>query len=295
MQGILRQSYADLELIIVDDYSTDNSWEIMSDLARQDHRIKVIRHERNLGASKSRNDGLRAAQGEFLGFCDSDDIWETEKLKVQMDILQKSPKCGVTYCDALFIDETGRPTGKRFSEEFPVPGTGSGHLFNQLVPRNFINMQTVLMRRACVEQSGYFDEGIKWVEDWWYWVKISRNHRFFYVAKPLASYRVHRKSTGVTQKRGYAVNRCKVYWRLLREEAGLPRHYRAKIFYNMAGDLCSLGKWRAGRRLFWAAAALAITDVRAFKTLWKALARTTFGARTMPIPPARGVVKVVET
>ncbi len=295
VQGILCQSYTDLELIIVDDCSSDDSWEIMCGLAQQDTRVKPIRHAQNGGASKSRNDGLRASKGEFLGFCDSDDIWKPEKLSIQMSILQRRPECDVTYCDALFIDEAGRPSGKRFSEEFPVPGTGCGDLFDQLVFRNFINMQTVLMRRACVEQSGYFDEGIKWVEDWWYWLKVSRNHNYFYSAEPLAKYRVHGKSTGVTQRRGYAENRCKVYWRLLREDAGLPRRYRARIFYTMAMDLCSLGKRRAGRRLFWAAARLAITDVRAFKTLGKALVRTMFSGKVMPMAPARKMVVALKS
>ena len=273
-RGILQQSYKDLELIIVDDHSSDNSWEVISDLALQDPRVRMIRHERNLGASRSRNDGLRAAKGEFFGFCDSDDIWEPDKLSIQMRILQETPACDLAYCDALFIDEVGQPSGKRFSEEFPVPGTGGGRLFNELIFRNFINMQTVLMRRACMEHSGYFDEGIKWVEDWWYWVKVSRAHRFVYLAQPLAKYRVHAKSTGVTQKRGYAINRYKVYRRLLNEEVGLSRRYRAKIFYTMATNLHILGKRRSGRRLFLAAARSAMTDVCAFNTLWKALVRT---------------------
>jgi glycosyltransferase involved in cell wall biosynthesis len=283
VQGIIRQTSSDWELIIVDDCSTDYSWEIMSGLARKDSRITVIRHERNLGASRSRNDGMRAAMGEFLGFCDSDDVWEADKLAVQVRMLEENKECDVTYCDAIFIDEGGRPTGNRFSGEFPVPGTGGGQLFYELVSRNFINMQTVLMRRDCVTESGYFDEGIKWVEDWWYWLTVSRAHRFIYSKEPLAKYRVHGKSTGFTQKRGYPINRCKVYWRLLEQDASLPRLYRARIFYIMGVDLCSLGKRRAGRRFFWKAAALAITDPRAFNTLCKALARTVLRAKTIPV------------
>ena len=73
---------------MVDDCSSDKSWETIARLATRDTRIKPLRHELNGGASKSRNDGLKAARGEFIGFCDADDIWEAQKLRVQRDVLQ---------------------------------------------------------------------------------------------------------------------------------------------------------------------------------------------------------------
>src|SRR5437867_410613 len=81
VDGVLRQTHADLELLITDDGSTDNSWEVMSRFARADWRIKLIRHEKNEGLPKSRNDGLRMAKGDFIAFCDSDDVWERNKLR----------------------------------------------------------------------------------------------------------------------------------------------------------------------------------------------------------------------
>jgi hypothetical protein len=202
-----------------------------------------------------------------------------------MDILGKNPQCDVTFCDAVFIDETGRADGRRFSDQYPVPEFCGGRLFEKLIFFNFINMQTTLMRRECVARSGYFDEDIKWVEDWWYWVKISRQHRFCYSPETLAKYRVHARSSGVVQKRGQAVNRFKVFRRILRL-GDLPLRHQARLFYNMGLELRMLGKRRASGRLFRAAAAAAITDVRAFNILGKAVVRSMLCAKKIPSLPS---------
>jgi len=273
VNGIRRQTCQDLELIIVDDCSSDTSWERIQDMARQDTRIKTIHHTCNQGASKSRNDGLHMATGQFIAFCDADDIWECDKLRIQMNLLQNNPTFDVVYCDALFIDESGSLTGMRFSERFPPPKSFSGRLFNDLVTRNFINIQSVLMRKECVQRAGYFDEGIKWVEDWWYWIRLSRDHSFLYTEEPLARYRVHSRSTNLVQKRGYCVNRFKVFRRILRSYSDLPNSAKSKVVFNMGAELCDLGKLRAGRRLLWNAVGLSMTDLQAFSSFCQALRR----------------------
>lgn len=282
--GILRQTHLDLELIVIDDCSADHSWEIISGLAKSDPRIKAVRHERNLGASRSRNDGLRMAVGGYIGFCDADDIWEPGKLEIQVSFLQKNPDCDLTYCDAIIIDENGQTANRRFSGQFPSPTSGSEDLFSTLVRRNFINTQTVLMRRECLATSGYFDEKIKWVEDWWYWINISRHHRILYSEQPLARYRIHSRSTRLTQKRGYHVNRYKVFRRILRRYDDLPVRLRAEILYKMAIELYSLGKRRSGRRLLCNSGTLALADIRSIGIFGRSLMRATFF-------PARSVLK----
>ncbi len=271
VRGILSQNHPDLELIIVDDCSSDNSWELIENLAATDRRIIPIQHERNRGASKSRNDGLRRARGEFVGFCDADDVWERDKLKVQLKLLRDNPGFDLVYCDTLIIDEHGQPTGTRFSELFAPPKHPSGCLFKELVTRNFINMQSILMRRECLQSAGYFDENIKWVEDWWYWIKVSRDHRFLYSQESLAKYRVHSQSTGFTQKRGYQINRFKVFRRVLRRYVDLPSFASAKIYYKMGVNLLLLNKRQFGRRMLWQSVKTSISDIRAFSTFCRAM------------------------
>jgi glycosyltransferase involved in cell wall biosynthesis len=278
--GILWQTYTDFELIIVDDGSSDNSWEIIQGFAGCDPRIRAFRHESNLGASKSRNDALRVAQGKFIGFCDADDIWEPDKLRVQVNLLQNQPEFDVVYCDTIIVDENGLPTEQRFSECFPPPKPASGWLFRKLIRRNFMNTQSVLMRNECLERVGHFDEDLKVLEDWWYWIRVSRNHRLLYSPEPLARYRVHSKNTNVGHNRAYPINRYKVYKRVLRKYADISRCAKASILYEMGVELYGLGKKRAGQLLLRNAIKVAIRDVRAIKTMGKALARMVIKVRT---------------
>jgi glycosyltransferase involved in cell wall biosynthesis len=259
--SILRQTHADLELIIVDDCSTDKSAQVIADFAAKDGRVKGIRHPLNQGLSRSRNDAMQAAKGEFVAFCDSDDVWEPAKLEVQVNLLRNAPDYGLAYCDTLIIDENSRPTGTRFSERYPPPKSPSGWLFQDLLATNFVNIQSVLLRKECVQRIGPFDESIEWVQDWWYWVRLSRRYRFLYSHEPLARYRVHSRSTNLVHRRAYCVNRFKVFRRMLREYRDLAPVAKADIYYMMGVDLCDLGRRRAGRRLLWNSAAIAVRNL----------------------------------
>jgi teichuronic acid biosynthesis glycosyltransferase TuaG len=249
--GILRQSFTDLELIVVDDASRDKSAAIVRELEAEDPRVRLICHTSNHGASRSRNDGIRAATGEFLGFCDADDIWKPDKLKRQIALLVDNPSCDVTYSDSEIIDESGHPTGDRFSTLFPIKGNPSGNIFENLCVTNFINTQTVLMRRHSIpEEHLFFDERLKWVEDWWQWILLSRKHLFLYESDPLAMYRVHRQSTRITQKLGISVNRWRVCKRILRGFPDMPDRLKAEIWYQMGMGLSQIGWHRTAGRFY---------------------------------------------
>jgi teichuronic acid biosynthesis glycosyltransferase TuaG len=250
IEAILAQSVADLELIIVDDCSRDDCRTVIEKYAGADRRVRAIYHDRNLGASRSRNDGMRAARGEYLAFCDADDVWMPMKLARQLEVLGKNPMHDVAYCDAEIVNERGMATGKRFSNLLPVPGDGSGRLFHKFCTRNFVNTQTVVLRRNCVLDGRYFDERIKWVEDWWFWVRVSHRHSFVYTDEVLAKYRVHSRSTAVVQRRGYKVNRVKVFHRILRNYPEIPAELKSQIYYHMGATLIGLGKRRCARRCF---------------------------------------------
>jgi glycosyltransferase involved in cell wall biosynthesis len=273
VNSILRQTYLDLELIVVDDCSTDASWQIIEKFATHDARVKGVRHEHNEGPSRSRNDGLRAASGQFIGFCDSDDVWESEKLTTEIDLLRNNAGYGVVYSDARIIDEEGQLTGKRFSELFPLPKPSSGWLFPELAKRNFMNIQSVVMRMECAQRVGLFDEGVKYIEDWWYWVQLSREYRFFYCEVPLCRYRMHSGSTSLVHQRAYSTNRLKVFRRILQNYGEISPSVKADIVYEMGVDLCRLGKYRFGQRFFWRTMRLAIREPELFTRFCKAVFR----------------------
>jgi hypothetical protein len=246
--SVLGQTMADLELIIVDDASTDDSVAVIQKLAQKDGRIKLIVHQKNCGPSRSRNDGIKAATGEYVAFCDADDRWKPEKLARQLELLNRHPDCDIAYCQSEIIDDTGRPTGGLFTDEFPLPQCPSGDLFEALCAKNFINTQVVLARRPALAGEQLFHERLRVVEDWWLWIRLARKHRFIYEPAPLAYYRQHSQRTGVTHKPRYFRSRCKVGILALRTYPDMPSNLQAEFYLSIGRQLCSLGKQRWGRR-----------------------------------------------
>ena len=273
VSSILCQTYGHLELLIVDDCSSDDSWQVACGLAARDCRVKLIRHKTNSGLSKSRNDAMQASKGALIAFCDSDDVWEPRKLDVQVRLLQRNPAYDVTYCDTIIIDEAGQATGELFSRWRPPPETASGWLFRELVQRNFINIQSVLMRRECMQHVGLFDEGIEWVQDWYYWIRLSRHCQFLYSTDACARYRVHSLSTNRVHEREYCVNRFRVFRRILEEYKDLSPATKSDVLFRMATELCDMKKYRAGRRLLLQAAASSARSVKSIPTCYMALRR----------------------
>jgi len=219
--SILNQTYRELELIVVDDCSTDNSVEVMLAFAKQDSRVKVIQHAVNSGLSRSRNDAIRAATGEWIAFCDADDLWAEEKLACQLKMLQQNPQYAVAYSESLIVDEKGKLTGEKFSDLFPLPACSSGSLFEVLCIRNFINVPSAILHKQRAGKNVYFDEQIELVNDWWYWIRLSKEYPFLFSNQPLAKYRVHSTSTNITKRWEYNVHRFRVYKRVLKNYPGL--------------------------------------------------------------------------
>jgi len=111
IESVLAQTYRHWEMLIVDDCSTDNSYQIALEYSQKDTRIKVFQNEKNSGAAVSRNKAIELSQGEYLAFLDSDDLWLPEKLERQLQFMQEND-CDFSYCRYELIDEYSVPLGK---------------------------------------------------------------------------------------------------------------------------------------------------------------------------------------
>jgi glycosyltransferase involved in cell wall biosynthesis len=176
LQSVLQQTYLDFEVIVVDDGSTDGSLEICQGF--KDARIRIV-SQKNRGLAGARNTGIRHAQGEYIAFLDSDDLWLPEKLAKHVAHLDASPAVGVSFSRSCFIDEAGTDLGiyqmPKLTEITP------GHLFC----RNPIgNGSAVVIRRAVLEEiqfqdhlygemeDFYFDDTFRQSEDIECWLRI---------------------------------------------------------------------------------------------------------------------------
>ena len=178
VRSVLAQTFADLELIAVDDGSSDGSAEAIAKLG--DSRVRLLRHERNAGPSAARNTAIRAATGELMALIDSDDEWLPEKLERQIALLDTSG-CGLCGCEYFVIDETGERR-QRLPE--PLSWREELHLRCELG-----NGSTLLIRRRCVEDVGLLDESLRLYEDWDWVLRMLAAHELRIVHEPLA--RVH--------------------------------------------------------------------------------------------------------
>lgn len=111
IESVISQTYSNWEMIIVDDYSSDKSYEIALDYSKKDSRIKVIRNETNLGAAISRNRAIDIAKGEYITFLDSDDLWEPKKLELQLHFMQDN-NCDFSFTRYNLIDENNQSLNK---------------------------------------------------------------------------------------------------------------------------------------------------------------------------------------
>jgi len=182
VESVLNQRWENLEVIVVDDGSEDNTPYSISRF-KDDPRFRFVR-TRNQGQPKAKNLGLGESCGEFVAFCDADDLWHPEKLRLQMPLFE-DPGVGIVYSEVSYIDECGVEVSKS------RPYTRySGWVTNELAIKNFIPFGTAVFRRACVEQDGAFDETLPMGIDWDLWLRYSLKWQFQYLPEETYIYRL---------------------------------------------------------------------------------------------------------
>jgi glycosyltransferase involved in cell wall biosynthesis len=250
IRSVLSQSYSDLELIITDDCSTDGSREIAEEWRGLDDRVITVFHDVNRGLAATRNSALSVSSGDFVAFCDADDIWLPHKLKVQMDCFRRSPEIGGVHSDSVIIDGEGNLTGQRFSSLFHRKGQKkSGDLFEELCQRSFLCVPTVILRREAIQYAGGFDARLRSLEDWVCWAKVSRKYRFYFVEEALVQYRLHAGGLSSNVK-GMAHNLVKALQYLLESFSDISPRLRSRMLYSLGMALLDVGDSRGALNMF---------------------------------------------
>lgn len=186
INSVLAQTYRNLELIVVDDGSTDRTRAVVE---RFGPPVKVIT-QTHAGAYIARNLALRYARGELIAFIDSDDAWMPDKLALQVPLMRR-PEVGLVFADAIHVTapEDGAP--KTGLTSFRVASPKRGRAVDHFASCNFVPTCTVLVRRSCLEEIGGFSEANKVSADYLAWFRIALRHELDFVERPLIEYTVH--------------------------------------------------------------------------------------------------------
>lgn len=198
IESVLNQTYRDLELIIVNDGSTDGS-ELIIKAYQSKYSNIIYLKQTNKGHAGARNTGIQAATGTYIAFIDSDDIWLPEKLEEQIKEFALDSEVGFVHCNLYGFSEDKKPKVRGLPLTENQLKKYSGHIFEEYFFREIvITTTTVLIKKSCIDDVGMFDENLSRYgsEDRELFLRILWKYRAKYVNRPLALYRNRADSAG---------------------------------------------------------------------------------------------------
>ncbi|WP_138441575.1 glycosyltransferase family 2 protein [Marinobacter alexandrii] len=182
IESVLAQTWKNLEVIVVDDGSEDDTEHQMQRFYG-DKRVRYIRTE-NRGQPKAKNLGVKSSSGDFLAFCDADDLWQSDKLQRQMPLFELD-QIGVVYSDVSYVGPNGEKVNKLIQYQ-----RYRGIVIKELLIKNFIPFGTAVVRKRCFQDCGYFDENLPMGIDWDLWLRLSLHWQFEFLPETTYIYRV---------------------------------------------------------------------------------------------------------
>ncbi|MBN2105982.1 MAG: glycosyltransferase family 2 protein [Deltaproteobacteria bacterium] len=184
LNSVLKQTFTDYEIIVVDDASTDGTDELLA--SHFYGNVTVIKKSSSEGPGAARNTGILASQGDYIAFLDDDDKWLPKKLQLQMQLMKQHPSVGMVYCGFLQMDENGAELRQVLPEK-------RGAVFQDLLIRNHItgSDSAVLIRKSLLDEIGLFDNNFYTCEDWDLWIRAARRSHIDFIAEPLVKLYIH--------------------------------------------------------------------------------------------------------
>jgi glycosyltransferase involved in cell wall biosynthesis len=189
INSVLAQNYTEWELIIVNDGSSDDTHKIITSFLT-DKRIIYVNLPKNRGLSSARNEGIRTSSGDYICFLDSDDIWDSSKLKKQIEFHNSNPEIVISHTKFFLFTNINSPI-KPWNFLTDILFKKQGDMLPQLYYKNIIGILTVMIRRDVILEMGGFDTSMWTFEDQDLWLRLAKkDYQFGYVDKVLAYYRI---------------------------------------------------------------------------------------------------------
>ena len=192
IESILNQTFLDFEFIILDDYSTDNSYEIINEYAKRDTRILVLRNEKNLGIAESRTKCIKLAKGKYIAIADADDISIPTRLEKQLKYLEEYKEYGVVggFLE-LFDSKTGKIIGLRKYYK------DDAKLRKRIFIYSPVAQPASMVKKEVFDNIGFYNPEYPPAEDLDLWFRLGTKYKFANIQEVLIKYRVHRNSATI--------------------------------------------------------------------------------------------------
>jgi glycosyltransferase involved in cell wall biosynthesis len=188
LKSVFAQTYKPVEIIVVDDGSTDRSLEIVQKLKPENMKIICQNHG---DVSKARNTGIKNAGGELIAFIDHDDIWLPEKLEKQAAIFAKNTQVDLVFSDIMKFFPSGKRHRAKDKHDIALSFTDE-NLFNKLVVKNVLMPSAVMIKKESIITAGLFDPSFRTCGDYEMWLRMALlKYRFHYLPEALTLYRMH--------------------------------------------------------------------------------------------------------
>lgn len=265
LDSVFAQTFPGLEVIVVDDASTDGTAGVVAEY--NDDRLTIVRSTENQGAGAARNKGIAQARGRWVAFLDADDAWKPEKLARQVELLQRSSKPVGACATGYDIEKNGR--------RFAVVLNLMPHRFRYdiLFGCTISPGSTLMVERSVFDRVGYFDEKFRRLEDWDWLLRFSEHYDMEFVPSPLADIYTWNNSLSGTKSTELVIDGIRRMKKKHASRLGLWRglQLRSSLLVENAAVL-----HRAGRPLgaiFYVGLALATYPARNigfFRTIWRA-------------------------
>lgn len=313
LESVLSQTYHPLEVIVVDDGSTDGTWDVLLSFGP---RIRAIR-QANGGVAAARNTALREANGAFIALMDHDDICEPERIAVQVMFLRQHPDVVLCSSDFSAFDQSG-PLARSYCGEYysqchssrggvtaRYPNRGSmdisaclptlqgqptivptlfGRVYEELALGNFVHPPTALFRRSLISEAGLFDPEARMMCDWEWLVRVSRIGSLGFIDRPLLRYR--RSETQISSSRHHpraSIDSLDVARKIVERDPALYarnktqfRNHLAGMYLDAADANAERNRWLALRLLAASVGRYGTVRGQSFRTLFKILMPATW-------------------
>ena len=249
VESILCQTFADFELIAIDDCSTDGSLAMLKSFVERDARVRLLENAQNLGITPTLNRGIQAARGELIARMDADDISLPDRLEKQVTFLQAHPEIGLVSGDAVAIDAQG----SSIPEEFALISE-PGYIKWLLHFTCPITHPAVMGRKALFEQAGGYDPEILYAEDYDLWQRMSQFASLSNLPNVLIKKRAHAQTIGVTRRetmmRSHKLVQQRAFSRLLKRQVSMDEISALRTRSQTAAPRQTLAMLRQARQLF---------------------------------------------